>query len=247
MNTYDWVALLTLALVLIDTVMWIATQIALRRLVRVVSPLVTRGMELLGAVPAGVFGRQTVGAVKTPPMSAPGYITPQVKVAKNGNRYFIDPVTGISRFLRKGESPPTLATTVSTAENSAENGVEEVDLNALARAHGYEPKQVSELVERYASLIPNGRGGAMAPPNHPHPPATAGGTRGAERPPAADPTDEMVSAAISAVMSGEASVGEVLKTIGPALAPRLIAELRKGANGGGGGAGTSAPAGTDFW
>ena len=235
----DWVAIATLALVLVDTLMWILTLRAVGGLSRVVGPLVQRGMSLLGAVPPGVLG-----LVRSPSAPQEASAPQEIRMTKKGVRYVIDPVSGMARFLRKGASVPTPGAPPGAGPTVGESGrVEdgvptEPDLNALAREYGYEPSTVAGMVAQYGHLLGGGQAGAAPPTDAtPSSPTRSVGTANDAA------TDRLVSAGISAVLSGEATIGEVAKTVGPVVLPQVLAELRKSAAG----QGATAPAGDDGW
>ena len=240
MSTADLVAWLTLALVLIDTMMWILTLRAVGGLSRVVGPLIQRGMSLLGTVPPGVLG-----LVRPPSAPQAASAPAEIRMTKRGVRYVIDPVSGMARFLRKGASvptggaPPGAQPTVGESVHVGDGVPTEPDLNALAREYGYEPSTVAGMVAQYGHFLGGGGQAGAAPPTDAplSLPTRSVGTAGG------DPTDQLVSAGISAVLSGEATLSEVAKTVGPAVLPSIIKELRKSAAG----QGSSVPAGDDGW
>ena len=263
--TPDWVAWLTLALVLIDTAMWIMTLRAVRGLAGTASPLIAQGLQLMARVPPSALGAvrttsavppSALGAVRTTSaVQAQSAAAPEMRTTKKGVRYVIDPVSGMARFLPKGGSapknvdgngpsrPPEGSGEVGTPPNSGG-----VDLNALARQYGYEPEQVAELVSKYAALIPPPEDGG-APSSASSNPSGGGHEGGGPRaPPVAGPDaeDKLIAAGIQAVLSGEASVSDVASTLAPRFLPQLIAGIRKGTAGGA--EGGSAPSNSgDGW
>lgn len=243
MNVWEWVEVVTLVLVGVDSAFWVYVALRMRKLGALAAPLLARGARFLAAeprVPPGALGAEGAPGV----VGAPSVRVPEVRTTKKGVRYLIDPSTGMARFLRKGQDPLE-AVAAAASEPSQVPAVRqdgEPDLNELARKFGFSPSEVADMAAKYGGIPEGSEGGRgnetdraslAALPALALPPGRGGGSASVTA------EDRLIAGGIQAVLSGEASVTEVASTLAPAMVPKLLAELRRSAVGGQGPGGSS--------
>jgi hypothetical protein len=119
----DLVEYLILGALVVETCVWLFVLHRTGQIQRALQPIVDRVLPFLSRLP------QQQPSSTTPP------IPTEVRMTKKGQPYYIDPVTGLARFLPKGTSvvpgvPAAGANPESSAPGTGEVDLSNIDLNS---------------------------------------------------------------------------------------------------------------------